>query len=66
MSHSSDTKSFTEEKGAAPSDVHAAPVIEIDPAVERLVVRKLDMTVLMAFSLVFLITVSLWWRVGLL
>jgi hypothetical protein len=58
MSHSSDTKSFTDDKAGAPSDVHAAPAYEIDPAVERRVVRKLDMTVLMAFSLVFLITVS--------
>lgn len=34
------------------ADVKLAP-LEIDPAVERRVVRKLDMTVLIAFAMVF-------------
>lgn len=53
MSLSADEKSsFTGEAGVDAA-VDAPAVYEIDPAVERRVVRKLDCTVLIAFGLVF-------------
>ncbi|GAA5903191.1 hypothetical protein JCM6882_006989 [Rhodosporidiobolus microsporus] len=52
MSHTSDDKSI-EEKGPNGGVVQQSAPFEIDPAVERRVVRKLDCTVLLAFAIIF-------------
>lgn len=54
MSSAADEKSsFNGDAAVDAVDSSPAPIFEIDPAVERRVVRKLDCTVLIAFGLVF-------------
>lgn len=53
MSSAADEKSSYNGDAAVDAVDSPAPIIEVDPAVERRVVRKLDCTVLIAFGLVF-------------
>lgn len=53
MSSAADEKSSFNGDAAVDAVDSPAPIFEIDPAVERRVVRKLDCTVLIAFGLVF-------------